>query len=286
MPDKPISASGYRPEMVLRVRAACLYAATVLGDLMSEITVVGGLVPSLLIPKAKKSADSQPHVGTMDLDVGLALGLLEHERYRTLSERLKRAGFAPDENEKGHITRQRWFIEGKGHGKVTIDFLIPPSRSGDVGGKIRNIEKDFAALIAPGLHLAFQDRVQVALRGRTIHGETANRKVWICGAGAFVILKALAFEARGEYKDAYDLFYVLRNFGRGVEDVITRLRPLLDDDYTRQAIKILRRDFSAPDALGPRRVAMFLYGKQDEALQADVVGFVGGLLQKCVQKNA
>ena len=164
---------------------------------------------------------------------------------------------------------------------MTIDFLIPPSRSDDVGGKIRNIEKDFAALIAPGLHLAFQDRVQVPLHGRTIQGETAKRKIWICGAGAFIILKALAFAARGENKDAYDLYYVLRNYGAGVKDVAARLKPILGDDYARQAIDILRRDFSDHEALGPRRVAMFLYGNPDEAVQADVVGFVADLLQQC-----
>ena len=32
----------------------------------------------------------------------------------------------------------------------------------------------------------------------------------MCGPGAFVVLKALAFRDRGEPKDAYDLVYVLR----------------------------------------------------------------------------
>jgi hypothetical protein len=58
------------------------------------------------------------------------------------------AGFSPDENERGKITRQRWRIDGA-H-KVTVDFLIPPSREGDMGGKLRDIEVDFAAIIAPG----------------------------------------------------------------------------------------------------------------------------------------
>jgi hypothetical protein len=47
----------------------------------------------------------------------------------------------------------------------------------------------------------------------------------VCGAGAFVILKALAFRIRDENKDAYDLYYLLRNFGRGVADGAAELRP-------------------------------------------------------------
>ena len=49
MPEKPTTAAGYPPDQVARVKATCLYLATKLGDLMPELVVVGGLVPSLLI---------------------------------------------------------------------------------------------------------------------------------------------------------------------------------------------------------------------------------------------
>lgn len=48
------------------------YPATKLGDLMDELVVVGGLMPSLLIYQSQLPAEVSPHVGTMDLDVGLA----------------------------------------------------------------------------------------------------------------------------------------------------------------------------------------------------------------------
>lgn len=116
-------------------------------------------------------------------------------RYRTITERLRRAGFSQDVNAEGNSTRQRWKIEGVG--RVTVDFLISPTRPEDVGGTLRNIEADFAAVIAPGLHLAFRDRTPVSLSGRTIMGEDAARDVWVCGPGAYVVLKALAFGSRG-----------------------------------------------------------------------------------------
>ncbi|NCQ34547.1 hypothetical protein GW813_05590, partial [bacterium] len=152
---------------------------------------------------------------------------------------------------------------------------------GDVGGALRNIEADFAAVIAPGLHLAFRDRRRVPLSGQTIMGEDAARDVWVCGPGAYVVLKALAFGSRGENKDAYDLFYVVRNFGSGIEDVAACLRPLLEDSAGVDAVAILRRDFLDHNGLGPRRVAEFLTRGPDDAIQADVVGFVGQLLDRC-----
>ncbi|MDD9947851.1 MAG: hypothetical protein OXU20_42825 [Myxococcales bacterium] len=92
------------------------------------------------------------------------------------------------------------------------------------------------------------------------------------------MLKALAFDSRGENKDAYDLFYVIRNYGGGMGDVLGRLRPLLDDDEATKAVEVLRRDFTDPEAVGPRRVAEFVSGGPSDEVQADVVGFVSQLL--------
>jgi len=280
MPDKPSFASEYRKEHAELVRQTCLYVATKLGDLRDELVVVGGLVPSLLIPEESVTRGEDIHVGTMDLDLGLSLALLDAQRYEELTARLRRAGFEPDVNESGNLTFQRWKIEPSGHPKVTVDFVIPPSLDEDKGGKIRHIEKDFAAVITPGLHLAFQDRRRISLVGRTILGEKASGEIWVCGPGAFVVLKALAFGTRGENKDAYDLYYVIRNYGSGVDDLLEHLNPILREQETQEALQILSRDFYEPDRVGPRRVAEFMYRSPNDELQADVAGFVRELLRK------
>ena len=155
---------------------------------------------------------------------------------------------------------------------VVVGGLVP---------SLRNIEPDFAAIIAPGLALAFEDRQRVTIDGRTLLGEKASRQLWICGAGAFVVLKALAFDSRGENKDAYDLYYVVRNFGAGIVDLAEKIRPLLRDAEAQRALAILRRDFLDPEGVGPRRVADFLVGGPDDDVQADVAGFVSLLLDRC-----
>ena len=95
-----------------------------------------------------------------------------------------------------------------------------------------------------------------------------------------MVLKALAFRLRGENKDAYDLYYVVRNFGASIEDVASRLKPLLGDASANEAMRILREDFGNHDGVGPRRVAEFLLGMPDDEIQADVVGFVWELLNR------
>ncbi len=279
MPEKPSTAAEYSKEQAERVKATCLYVATVLGDYMKQSVIVGGLVPSLLIDQNNLPDGADSHVGTTDLDMGLTLAIFSDKRYQAITDRFRSAGFSPDVNEQGNLTRQRWKIEKIG--KVTIDFLIPQVSNDDVGGGIKDIEKDFAAVITPGLELAFKDRIKITLEGFTLFAEKAKREVYVCGAGAFIVLKALAFRERGENKDAYDLFYHIRNYGGGVGDIVEALQPLLHEKETKKAIKILREDFIDSDSVGAVRVARFITGGIDEVIQAEVAGFVRNLLDLC-----
>lgn len=276
MPSKPAHADGYDFAQVDRVKSTCLYLATKLGDLMPDLVVIGGLVPSLLIDQQSLPAGSSTHVGTMDLDLGLAFAMVDDERYQDVVDRLRSAGFEPDENDAGVATRQRWRIASP---PVTVDFLIEPAGDSEAkAGRLFPLTKDWAAIIAPGLHLAFVNKHAIELTGKTIMGESAAREIHVCGAGAFVVLKSLALRIRGENKDAYDLFYLLRNYGDGVASIANELKPLLNDDIAARAMGYLREDFATTDSIGPRRVAEFLFGKPDDATQADAVGFAKDLL--------
>ncbi|MBN1337394.1 MAG: hypothetical protein JXB39_15665, partial [Deltaproteobacteria bacterium] len=46
-----------------------LYVATILGDLGSDVVIVGGLVPYLIVDQERAP---ERHVGTRDLDLGLS----------------------------------------------------------------------------------------------------------------------------------------------------------------------------------------------------------------------
>jgi hypothetical protein len=276
---KPKTVAGYPREQAELVHSTCLYLATILGDLMESVVIVGGFAPSLLIDQRQLRDGVEPHPGTLDLDIGLHAAVLDEKLYQSIADRLRGAGFKQGTNDAGNVTRQSW-VAPIGDGRVTVDFLIQPTLSGDKGGQLRNLETDFAAIIAPGLHLAFEDKIRLKLSGVTILGERAEREVSVCGPGAFTVLKALAFRIRGENKDAFDLYYVVRNYGSGTEDVARALAPLIRDENTLKALKILREDFSDPEALGPKRAANFLFGRNDDAMQADVVGVLLDLLSK------
>ncbi|WP_291319190.1 hypothetical protein [Desulfonatronospira sp.] len=268
---------GYSREQTDLVIRVCLMIATRLKDMMDDFVIVGGLVPSLIIDHKSLVPEKDVHVGTMDLDIGLKLAIFEGQRYETLTERLRGSGFVPDLNKEGRLIHQRWKL--RDYPRVSLDFLIPPGEEEDQGGRLKHIQPDFAAIITPGLELAFVDRQRITLTGQTPGNEEGSRDVWVCGAGAFTVLKALAFDGRGANKDAYDLYYVLRYYGDGTKDVADRLRPLITDDAAKRGLEILKRDFLMHNGLGPRRVAEFLMAGPNDEIQADVVGFVRELLK-------
>jgi len=281
MTESSASAADYSADDLHRVRKACLYVATILGDLIDDIVIVGGLVPSLLISPEDLAEGRQPHVGTKDLDLGLALTLLDEKRYLEVSSRLRKSGFGPDTNEKGNPTFQRWSYESD-HVSVTIDFLIPPPDADARPGTTKNLEDDFAAIIMPGLELVHEHNVTFPLTDETLQGGKATRKIRVCGLGPFIVLKALAIKGRNKPKDAYDLFYVLQNHPGGTRAAAEALRPLLENENCKTAIRVLENDFQDLDHLGPRRVAYFLYGdgETDEQTQAQARAIVADLLNE------
>ncbi len=288
MQGKPKTITGYESDQVELVLMTCRYVCTLLGDFMDEIVIVGGLVPSLIVDQSNLPEGVDPHAGTTDLDIGLSIAVYDDRLYQNITERLRGAGFSPDTNEKGNPTSQRWQIN-EGGGKVTLDFLIPATDE-DKGKarRFKNLEKDFAALPTDGLMLAFSDYVEVTLNGPTIKSEMIeNRKIRVCGPGAFVVLKSIAFFNRGENKDAYDLFYTIRNFGSGPKEVAKRFLSLGENEHCERALSILRNDFLKIDAVGASRAAKFLLGEdaEDDDLQAEVIGFINSFLESCDREN-
>jgi hypothetical protein len=199
----------YTPDLLALVRSTCLYICTKLGDLTNDFVVVGGLVPVLIISQDPPPEGDERHVGTRDLDLGFSLGIFEGARYHLIAQRFREAGFAPDVNEDGNKTFQRWKTQGTPG--ATVDLLIPQTSAEDTGGSVKHLEHELSAIVTPGLEFAFQDKIRVPTSGTTPLGEVAERDVWVCGPGAYIVLKALALKLRGKNKDAYDLYYYRRH---------------------------------------------------------------------------
>ena len=265
-------ATEYTPEQLARTRQTLLQVLVALGDFHDDVVLVGGLVPSFLMDQAEAAARDDAHVGSIDVDLGLRLAVVDEDRYEELAERLRASGFEPDVNEKGNPTKQRWRY-GRAEASVVIDFLIDETETdGHDWGRTLHLTEDLAALRAVGLRLAFDDAETREVSGVTLEGDEATRRVRVCGPAAFVILKAIAFRNRGKEKDAYDLIYTVRNWPGGPEAVAPRWRAFGDHQAPVAAMAVLRADFLSERSVGPRSASRFLLGAVDTTYVADGVG--------------
>jgi hypothetical protein len=279
--NKPRTRDGYTPEDLAGVISACLTFAVTVGAHMAGLCIVGGLVPSLLIDHPLGTARDAAHPGTNDLDVGLAVAVLDDNGYQAISTRLRAEGFKAIKNAKGNPQVQTWAYAGT---KVTVDFLMAPIPDGPPAAKIQNLERDFGALIIPGIELAADERELITLDGQTFAGERVTRDIPVCGPATFTVLKALAFAQRGEPKDAFDLVYVLRGWN-DMDDIVQRLvgHAAQHEGIVGSALTDLSRDFHHPTNHGPMRAAAFDTLRADdlEDAAADAHGYVDDLLRRC-----
>jgi len=275
---KPRSYDEYAAVDKEILKSSCLKLASALGGLMrTELTIVGGYVPVLLVPQ-EQLPPTLKHCGTLDIDIGLSVALLDEGSYQTVAQQLRGSGFRPDTNEDGNPTRQRWCAPGDASG-VTIDFLIPPTRGGRPGG-LQNLTGDLAAIRTPGLQLVARDWTTVRLSGRTPEGAALTRDVRVCGAGAFMVLKARAIRDRDEPKDAFDIDYILRRLSGGVPAVAEAVRPLLDDPDALEAMRWLDDDYAEIDSIGPMRLADFQSREPNDEAQGEAWALVRDLLRR------
>ena len=195
MPSRS-KASEYSPNDLVRVNQTCLYVFSQLSaPLLNNLTVVGGLVPSLLIQPPPTPENR--HLGTADLDVGLALGLQGERHYEELTALLRTLAFTPERSEGGKATGVRWKLDTEA-GEVLIDILpVVTNEAASLSVTLPGVE------MSARTKFAFLDRVQVRLTGQCIMGEHRDVSLWVCGPGAYMVIKALTFHERQTYKDAY-----------------------------------------------------------------------------------
>lgn len=246
----------------------------------THIVVIGGLVPSLLVPVPDDGLE--PHVGTRDLDLCLTIALVNGEvgEYERLEHSLRRAGFSI-------LGGESWRWHRQGPVPITVEFFCAPGPrhespgrlfrpGGVVGGKL-------SAMVIAAARLIDRDTIDVTVDvdlpdggGRTAH------VLKVAGPAAFLASKADALRGRDNNKDAYDVVWLLESWPGGQAALADRIAssPIVMD--LAPTIDILRQEFADIDASGAVRYGRFLErsaGAVDHAARR-AVGAVAAFLDE------
>jgi hypothetical protein len=118
-PSDPQSANEYDDRTSAAVRAVLLEIGQILGSFKGKFAIVGGAVPWLLL-------DNLPHVGTIDVDLGLDAEALGDGEYVLLVDALMTHGYRQNKKLKKFQLVRR--IEATDEGDpidIVVDFLMP-----------------------------------------------------------------------------------------------------------------------------------------------------------------
>ena len=200
---EPQSANDYDDRTTAAVKSVLLEIGQILGTFQGKFAVIGGAVPWLLLDN-----EEMPHVGTLDVDLGLDAEALSDGEYARLVELLMRNDYRQNPDlKKFQLVRQIEVSDGKNPIDVIVDFLMP--RDAEIIKNKPPLIEDFAVQRADGADLAMQFFRMVAIRGTMPKGGKNEVEIAVCSIPALLAMKGYALNGRYKQKDAYDIYYCI-----------------------------------------------------------------------------
>ena len=259
-PSDPQSANEYDDRTTAAVKAVLLEIGQILGSFKGKFAVVGGAVPWLLLDNFE-----MPHVGTIDVDLGLDAEALGDGEYVRLVDALMTHGYGQNKKLKKFQLVRR--IEATDEGDpidIVVDFLMP--RDAVIDRNKPPIIEDFAVQRADGTDLAMRFNQMVAVRGAMPNGGTNQVEIAVCSIPALLAMKGYAVHNRLKQKDAYDIYYCIRNYPEGIDALAKDCLPLLNLPSGATGYGFINEKFDLIDGFGPTCVKNFV---QDSKILGD-----------------
>ena len=250
---EPQSANDYDDRTTAAVKSVLIEIGQILGSYKGRYAVVGGAVPWLLL----NQNDGMRHVGTLDVDLSLDAAALGDGEYAQLVESLKSRGYSQRNSlRRFQLVRQ---IDARDAGPpidVIVDFLMP--RDAVIAKNTPPLVDNFAVQRASGAELALRFSEFIAISGTMPNGGTNRVEVAVCSIPALLAMKGHAIQGRYKHKDAYDIYYCVRNYPGGIDALAHACRPLLDHPEGLAGYQFIAAKFDSPEGFGPTCVRQFV----------------------------
>jgi hypothetical protein len=277
--SKPRVATDYDDRGARAAHAVLVEIGQVLGAHRDAVVVIGGAVPSLLIK-------GRGHIGTLDIDLDLDTEKLADRGYADLVEKLLGAGYERGIEGLKPFQIQRT-VDLRDDGApvvVVVDLLMPKGAKTDrhrpplIHG-LRVQEAD-------GGEIALRHNLKLLIEGTMPDGRSNSVEMLVASIPALLVMKGYALVGRDKKKDAYDIYFSVRNYQKGLDELAEACRPLMNDSVAQEGFLHIAKKFRSTDDYGPATVRMFLDGMPapdgmtPEQIQQDAFRQIQALLQK------
>lgn len=285
-PLEPQSAADYDDRSTEAVKSVLLEIGQILSSYQGKFVVVGGLIPWLL-----QNDENMPHVGTLDIDLGLDPLALADGEYASLIELLQVKGYRQRPDLRNfQLVRELPQEDGSGAIDVVVDFLM--QRDVKVVKNRPPLIEDFRVQEVNGADLALRFAEDFELNGTMPAGGSNQVTISVCSIPAFLAMKGFALKGRYKQKDAYDIYYAIRHYPDGIPALAEACQPVLMDPEGAQGYGHIEGKFTAFDAHGPNCVRRFveetdvLQDRSPEQWQQDAFGVVDEWLKRLGLREA
>lgn len=272
--QEPQSADDYQDRTTAAVKMVLVEIGQILGSFRGKFAVVGGSVPWLLLEDSEME-----HVGTLDVDLNLDAEALQNGEYADLIKSLMGHQYRQTPDTKDfQLQRIVPARDGGDDIDVRIDFLMPASAT-IKKNKPKFIE-NFRVQRADGGDLATQFHQFTAVEAEMPDGGRNRVEIAVCSIPVLLAMKGYALQNRLKRKDAYDIYFCVRNYPDGIEALANACQEVLHQPSGREGYEYIREKFSAIDSFGPDSVRKFvegtraLGGRTSEQWQQDAFGQV------------
>ena len=242
-----VTQSDYPEQEVQICFSVLLELMTVLGEFRDKIVIMGGHVPRLALPES-----SDKYQGTLDIDLALDFQRIDDTTYRTLVETLRKNSYYQKEGEQPF----KFFRDVKGK---TIEIDLLAGEYGGTGKGRRHQEvQDARARKARGCDLVFNNYIKVKIVGQLPSGADNSVQVKVASIGPFLVTKGMALWTRKKEKDAYDVYFCIKNYPAGYEALAEQLKPIIKNKLVQEGLGKIRAKFESVNSIGPNFVIDFL----------------------------
>ena len=258
-----MNGGDYQEREVRAAFSVLVELGQILHPFRDAFVVIGGSVPWLLLDHGRP-----PHLGTLDIDIGLDPRALDKGRYATLVETLERSGYRRDADglKPFQLLRTVRIDEGEPVG-VLVDLLAP--KDAKLKGKRPPLVGGLRVQAADGCGVAIAHPVTKKISGPMPDGRNNTVGIRVASVPALLVMKGYALAGRDKMKDAYDIYYSVRNYPGGPAKLAEDCRPLLGDPVAREGFKLLAAKFRHREDFGPQTVRAFLADAPPEFTEMD-----------------
>jgi len=269
-----VTRTDYNEIAVKAAYSVLIEIVRILGEYRDDIVLIGGWVPQLLF-----QSTAEWHIGSIDVDLALDHRRITGEVYKGIHDLLLERGYK--QGKQPFICHRAVNIGGVDI-NVQVDLL---SGEYEGTGKSHRHQKiqEICARKVRGCDLVFDNPVEITIEGILPSGAKDSATIRVASIVPFLIMKAIVLDDRMKEKDAYDIYYCLKQYSDKLDDLVSEFRPHLKNGLIQEGLAKLAKNFASAEHTGPKYVTAFEEIEDEEdrlQLERDAFERVNYILQK------